>query len=117
MPIYVYRCSNCGHSQDVLQKISDPVLTHCPACEKDSFEKQVTAASFRLKGTGWYETDFKGGSKPQDAAPAAGEGGKSTEGSKAGGDTAAASTSTAAAGGTASAAGAAAGPAAAPAGS
>lgn len=63
MPIYVYRCSHCGHQQDVLQKISDPRLTTCPACGREAYEKQVTAAGFRLKGSGWYETDFRGGGK------------------------------------------------------
>ncbi|WP_322995953.1 zinc ribbon domain-containing protein [Castellaniella sp.] len=63
MPIYVYRCSHCGHQQDVLQKISDPRLTSCPSCGQEAYEKQVTAAGFRLKGTGWYETDFRGGTK------------------------------------------------------
>jgi putative FmdB family regulatory protein len=57
----VYRCSQCGHQQDVLQKMSDPRLTHCPACGHETYEKQVTAAGFRLKGSGWYETDFRGG--------------------------------------------------------
>jgi putative FmdB family regulatory protein len=79
MPIYAYRCTVCGHAKDVLQKISDPVLTTCPACGADSFSKQLTAAGFQLKGSGWYATDFKGGSpaaKPADtksdtAAPAA----------------------------------------------
>lgn len=61
MPIYAYRCSACGHAQDVLQKMSDPVLTQCPACGASSFEKQVTAAGFQLKGSGWYVTDFRGG--------------------------------------------------------
>ncbi len=61
MPIYAYRCESCGHAQDVLQKISDPVLTQCPACGAASFKKQVTAAGFQLKGTGWYVTDFRGG--------------------------------------------------------
>ncbi|MER1966729.1 zinc ribbon domain-containing protein [Castellaniella sp. GW247-6E4] len=64
MPIYAYRCSACGHEQDVLRKISDPLLRTCPECGRDTYEKQVTAAGFRLKGTGWYETDFRGGSKP-----------------------------------------------------
>ncbi|MGB5806940.1 FmdB family zinc ribbon protein [Castellaniella sp.] len=63
MPIYAYRCSQCGHEQDVLRKISDPLLKTCPACGQDTYEKQVTAAGFRLKGSGWYETDFRGGSK------------------------------------------------------
>ena len=72
MPIYAYRCASCGHSRDVLQKMSDPVLTTCPACGTDQFQKQVTAAGFQLKGSGWYATDFKGGSAPAPAvAPAA----------------------------------------------
>jgi putative FmdB family regulatory protein len=61
MPIYAYRCASCGHAQDVLQKISDPLLTVCPACGAPAFEKQVTAAGFQLKGSGWYVTDFRGG--------------------------------------------------------
>jgi putative FmdB family regulatory protein len=65
MPIYAYRCSACGHAKDVLQKMSDPVLTVCPACGAQTFTKQVTAAGFQLKGSGWYVTDFKGdGNKP-----------------------------------------------------
>ena len=76
MPIYAYRCASCGHSRDVLQKMSDPVLTTCPACGVDQFQKQVTAAGFQLKGSGWYATDFKGGSAPTPAvAPAAGDAG------------------------------------------
>ncbi len=65
MPIYAYRCTTCGHAKDVLQKISDPLLTDCPACGAVSFVKQVTAAGFQLKGSGWYVTDFRGGSKPE----------------------------------------------------
>lgn len=61
MPIYAYKCESCGHAKDVLQKISDPVLTQCPACGADAFRKQVTAAGFQLKGSGWYVTDFRGG--------------------------------------------------------
>ena len=61
MPIYAYQCAACGHVQDVLQKISDAPLTQCPACHAESFSKQVTAAGFQLKGSGWYETDFKNG--------------------------------------------------------
>jgi putative FmdB family regulatory protein len=61
MPIYAYRCEACGFAKDVLQKMSDPVLTDCPTCGKSSFRKQVTAAGFQLKGTGWYVTDFRGG--------------------------------------------------------
>lgn len=61
MPIYAYRCSACGHAKDVLQKLSDAPLTTCPACGAESFSKQITAAGFQLKGSGWYATDFKGG--------------------------------------------------------
>lgn len=68
MPIYAYRCASCGHAQDVLQKISDPVLTVCPACGASTYEKQVTAAGFQLKGSGWYVTDFRGGSQGGAAA-------------------------------------------------
>ncbi len=63
MPIYEYRCSECGHQQEHLQKVSDAVLTTCPACGKETYKKQVTAAGFQLKGSGWYATDFKGGGK------------------------------------------------------
>ena len=62
MPIYAYKCDACGHAKDILQKISDPVLTDCPACGAATFKKQVTAAGFQLKGSGWYVTDFRGGS-------------------------------------------------------
>jgi putative FmdB family regulatory protein len=67
MPIYAYKCGSCGHAKDVLQKVSDAPLTVCPACGAAAFSKQVTAAGFQLKGSGWYATDFKGGN----AAPAA----------------------------------------------
>ena len=63
MPIYAYRCSNCGHAQDVLQRMSDPVLSVCPACGQATYVKQVTAAGFQLKGSGWYVTDFRGDKK------------------------------------------------------
>jgi len=62
MPIYAYKCASCGYAKDVLQKMSDPLLTVCPQCGKPTFQKQVTAAGFQLKGTGWYVTDFRGGS-------------------------------------------------------
>jgi len=62
MPIYAYKCESCGIRQDVLQKVSDPVLSICPSCGAPSFVKQVTAAGFQLKGSGWYVTDFRGGS-------------------------------------------------------
>ncbi len=72
MPIYAYRCESCGHAQDVLQKMSDPLLTVCPACGASAYVKQLTAAGFQLKGSGWYVTDFKGGNagakKDADAA-------------------------------------------------
>jgi len=62
MPIYAYKCESCGHSKDVLQKMSDAPLTVCPDCGAAAFKKQVTAAGFQLKGSGWYVTDFKNGS-------------------------------------------------------
>ena len=72
MPIYAYRCAACGHAKDVLQKMSDAPLTVCPSCAAPRFEKQVTAAGFQLKGSGWYVTDFREGAakkadKPADA--------------------------------------------------
>jgi putative FmdB family regulatory protein len=86
MPIYAYRCTACGHAQDVLQKMSDPLLTLCPACGDSTYAKQLTAAGFQLKGSGWYVTDFRGGNgaakpaaegadgKPDAPAGAKGEG-------------------------------------------
>lgn len=74
MPIYAYKCSACDHAQDILQKMSDPILTVCPECGQDTYAKQVTAAGFQLKGTGWYVTDFrdnKGGATAASGAPAA----------------------------------------------
>lgn len=66
MPIYAYRCRDCGHAVEVLQKISDAPLAECPACRRPSLVKQVTAAGFQLKGSGWYATDFKdNGTKPK----------------------------------------------------
>lgn len=70
MPIYAYKCESCGHAKDVLQKMSEDPLTVCPACGQPSFRKQLTAAGFQLKGSGWYVTDFREGSKPA-ATPAA----------------------------------------------
>jgi len=72
MPIYAYKCESCGHARDVLQKMSDDPLSVCPACGQPSFRKQLTAAGFQLKGSGWYVTDFREGSKPAPAAPTAG---------------------------------------------
>ncbi len=70
MPIYAYKCESCGFAKDVLQKMSDPLLTDCPSCGAAAFKKQVTAAGFQLKGSGWYATDFKGGGSTV-AAPVA----------------------------------------------
>jgi putative FmdB family regulatory protein len=71
MPIYAYRCASCGHAQDHLQKISDDALTVCPSCGAASYAKQVTAAGFQLKGSGWYVTDFRGGNTAAPAKPGA----------------------------------------------
>ncbi|QHI97837.1 zinc ribbon domain-containing protein [Xylophilus rhododendri] len=72
MPFYAYKCESCGFAKDVLQKMSDPQLTVCPQCGAETFRKQVTAAGFQLKGSGWYVTDFRGGnSGAPPAAPAA----------------------------------------------
>ena len=73
MPIYAYRCAACGHAKDVLQRMSDPLLSTCPACGAEAFTKQVTAAGFQLKGSGWYATDFKSSGAAPVVAPA-GEG-------------------------------------------
>lgn len=78
MPIYAYQCSNCQHAQDVLQKMSDPVLETCPECGQNTYVKQVTAAGFRLKGTGWYVTDFRDGAKPNSAGSTVSESGNSS---------------------------------------
>lgn len=67
MPIYEYRCSDCGFQDEYLQKLSEPPLTVCPSCGKPAFQKQVSAAGFQLKGSGWYATDFKGSGKPAQA--------------------------------------------------
>ena len=75
MPIYAYRCSACGHAEDVMQKMSAEPLTECPQCREATFSKQLTAPGFQLKGSGWYASDFKGGSSApstpkEEAAPA-----------------------------------------------
>jgi putative FmdB family regulatory protein len=75
MPIYEYRCSQCGHQLEALQKISDAPLTSCPECQREALEKKVSAASFRLKGGGWYETDFKRDKKKNLADSAEGQAG------------------------------------------
>jgi len=84
MPIYAYRCATCGHAKDVLQKISDPVLTVCPNCGAATFQKQVTAAGFQLKGSGWYVTDFRDGQKPKGGDKSGGEKGAEKGAEKAG---------------------------------
>ncbi len=63
MPIYEYKCSACNESLEKLQKMSDNALTLCPNCGEEALKKQISAVGFRLKGTGWYETDFKGSKK------------------------------------------------------
>jgi len=63
MPIYEYQCRSCGHEYEALQKVSEAPLTQCPACNKPDLTKKISAAGFRLKGGGWYETDFKSGTK------------------------------------------------------
>ncbi|MDR2875435.1 MAG: zinc ribbon domain-containing protein [Methylobacillus sp.] len=73
MPIYAYRCSACGHAEDIMQKMNAAPFTECPACHQATFSKQLTAPGFQLKGSGWYASDFK--SRPsapkEEAAPAA----------------------------------------------
>lgn len=97
MPIYAYRCEACGFAKDVLQKMSDDALTICPSCGQDAYRKQVTAAGFQLKGSGWYVTDFRNGSggasKPA-VGTAADGGAVKDSGASAGGDSAAAPAST-----------------------
>ena len=89
MPIYAYKCESCGHAKDVLQKMSDDPLTVCPSCGQASFKKQLTAAGFQLKGSGWYVTDFREGSKPA-ATPAADGASAAAAAAKPAGDAAAA---------------------------
>ncbi|CAE6709507.1 MULTISPECIES: FmdB family zinc ribbon protein [Paraburkholderia] len=107
MPIYAYRCESCGFGKDVLQKMSDPQLTQCPECGKDTFRKQVTAAGFQLKGSGWYVTDFRGGNggASAPAKPDANGGSNANSGENAAaGNNGAANSDTASANGTAAAA-------------
>lgn len=97
MPIYAYRCDACGHGRDVLQKMSDAPLTDCPSCgAAGSFKKQLTAAGFQLKGSGWYVTDFRGGSGGTSAPAAAGGAAASApaSGGESSGSSASASSST-----------------------
>ena len=89
MPIYEYRCNDCGHEFETIQKISESPLQTCPACEHDALVKKISAAGFRLKGSGWYETDFKSGNKRNvssgDSTPREGSAG-SSDGNGSGGD-------------------------------
>ena len=78
MPIYAYRCEACGYARDVLQKISDAPLTECESCGKPEFKKQLTAAGFQLKGSGWYVTDFRNGLGDGKAKSEKSEGGTTT---------------------------------------
>ncbi len=82
MPIYEYQCEACGHDLEAIQKMSDAPLTECPACGKPALRKRISAAGFRLKGGGWYETDFKSGSKRNlagDSAKSGSDGKPATE--------------------------------------
>ena len=81
MPIYEYQCQDCGHELEKLQKMSDAPLKECPSCEQDTLSKKVSAAGFRLKGTGWYETDFKN-KKPKAETKTSSENSKSKTTSK-----------------------------------
>jgi putative FmdB family regulatory protein len=85
MPIYAYKCESCGHAKDVLQKMSDAPLTDCPACGAPAFKKQLTAAGFQLKGSGWYVTDFRGGDGAS-KAPKSAEGEASSTAAASGSD-------------------------------
>jgi len=93
VPIYAYRCEACGFAKDALQKVSDAPLTDCPACGEAKFKKQLTAAGFQLKGTGWYVTDFRNGSNA--AKPGAPDATKSDSAAAGGGENAAAGGATA----------------------
>lgn len=84
MPIYAYKCASCGHAKDVLQKMSDAPLTVCPACGAETFSKQLTAAGFQLKGSGWYATDFRGGSSGGATGVASGASSDASGGSEGG---------------------------------
>lgn len=98
MPIYEYRCEACGHEFEKLQKLSDPVITECPECHQNDVKKLISAAGFRLKGGGWYETDFKKSGKRNlagDSDAGSSGAGKSEAASKnKGGDSTSASTKT-----------------------
>jgi putative FmdB family regulatory protein len=86
MPIYEYQCEACQHRFEALQKISDALLLDCPECGRPALKKQVSAAAFRLKGGGWYETDFKTGNKKNLVGDGAGAGAASSSGESKSGD-------------------------------
>lgn len=92
MPIYEYRCNECGHELEAIQKLSEAPLTFCPACQTDGLKKKISAAVFRLRGSGWYETDFKSDGKKNVASddergsPAKDNGDASTPAGAGGGD-------------------------------
>lgn len=94
MPIYEYRCTSCQHTLEVIQKISDDRLVDCPSCKEPALKKQVTAAGFRLKGSGWYETDFKTGKK-KNLEGSTGDNNAATKSDKSAAESASSSTSTA----------------------
>lgn len=104
MPIYAYRCQQCGHAKDVIQKFSDAPLTECPVCGADAFRKQLTAPAFQLKGGGWYVTDFRDSGKSK-AADAKGDPKAAPGGSSSGSDSAASGSSAAPSGSGSSASG------------
>lgn len=110
MPIYEYSCGNCGHELETLQKLSEAPLRLCPACGQEALSKKVTAAGFRLKGGGWYETDFKSGSKRNVASDAGGSdsGGSSSAGASSSAGSATSSTGSASGGSSSAGGGAAA---------
>jgi putative FmdB family regulatory protein len=82
MPIYEYRCTSCGHELEVLQKLSDPRLTECPACHAATLVKKVSAAGFQLKGSGWYATDFRNSGAKQPAKDGAAKTGDKANGAE-----------------------------------
>lgn len=79
MPIYEYQCESCEHELEAIQKFSDAPLTECPACHSDQLKKKVSAAAFRLSGSGWYETDFKSGEKKNLVGDKSSDSGSKTE--------------------------------------
>ena len=83
MPIYEYRCNSCGHELEKLQRMSDDPLTDCPSCEESTLRRLISPAGFRLKGSGWYETDFKTGKKRNLIGTDGGEKSKSADGDSA----------------------------------